>query len=75
LVGLLPILPHAQESSTKIAFVSLERILNESKIAKEAQLKMQSEFGQRERKCADGIASHPAEAAQRDKDAAILPAA
>jgi outer membrane protein len=33
---------HAQEAGTKIAFVSLERILSESKMAKDAQAKMQS---------------------------------
>ena len=75
LLILLPSFGNAQETSAKIAFVSLERILNESKIAKEAQSKMQTEFGQREKEVRDGIAKIKTEAAQLDKDAAILPEA
>jgi len=75
LLILLPSLGKSQETSAKIAFVSLERILNESKIAKEAQSKMQTEFGQREKEVRDGIAKIKTEAAQLDKDAAILPEA
>jgi len=71
----IPSFGHSQETSAKIAFVSLERILNESKIAKEAQSKMQTEFGQREKEVRDGIAKIKTEAAQLDKDAAILPEA
>jgi outer membrane protein len=63
----------SQESSTKIGYVSLERILSESKIAKDAQSKMQSEFGSREKDVRDGIAKIKAEAAQLDKDAAVMP--
>ncbi len=72
---LLPSLGQSQETSAKIAYVSLDRILNESKIAKEAQSKMQTEFGQREKEVRDGIAKIKTEAAQLDKDAAILPEA
>ena len=75
LLILLPSFGNAQGTSAKIAFVSLERILNESKIAKEAQSKMQTEFGQREKEVRDGIAKIKTEAAQLDKDAAILPEA
>jgi outer membrane protein len=75
LLVLLPSISQSQEASAKIAFVSLERILNESKIAKEAQSKMQTEFGQREKEVRDGIAKIKTEAAQLDKDAAILPEA
>jgi outer membrane protein len=73
LLILLPSLGKSQETSAKIAFVSLDRILNESKIAKEAQSKMQTEFGVREKEVRDGIAKIKTEAAQLDKDAAILP--
>lgn len=65
----------AQEASTKIGFVSLERILNESKMAKDAQTKMQNEFSSREKEVRDGIAKIKVAAAQLDKDAAILPEA
>jgi outer membrane protein len=75
LMILLPSLGQSQETSAKIAYVSLDRILNESKIAKEAQSKMQIEFGQREKEVRDGIAKIKTEAAQLDKDAAILPEA
>jgi outer membrane protein len=63
----------AQEANTKIAFVSIERILSESKLAKDAQAKMQNEFGAREKEVRDGISKIKAMAAQLDKDAAILP--
>ena len=39
----------SQDAPIKIGYVSLERILNESKMAKEAQLKMQNDFGAREK--------------------------
>ncbi len=66
---------NAQESGVKIGYVSLERILNESKMAKAAQSKMQSEFGRREKEVRDGIEKIKAEAAKLDKDAAVLPEA
>jgi outer membrane protein len=53
----------------------LERILSESKMAKDAQSKLQAEFGSREKDVRDGIAKIKAEASQLDKDAAILPEA
>jgi outer membrane protein len=65
----------AQDSGAKIGFVSLERILSESKMAKDAQSKMQNEFGAREKEVRDGISKIKAQAAQLDKDAAILPEA
>ena len=63
----------AQEVGTKIAYVSIERILSESKMAKDAQSKMQNEFGAREKEVRDGISKIKTQAAQLDKDAAILP--
>jgi outer membrane protein len=65
----------AQESSIKIGFINLERILIESKMAKEAQAKMQNDFGAREKDVRDGVAKIKAEAAQLDKDAAVIPEA
>ena len=75
LVGLVPFAQQsiAPESGTKIAYVSLDRILSESKMAKDAQAKMQNEFGAREKDVRDGISKIKAQAAQLDKDAAILP--
>lgn len=68
-------LAQAQESNIKIGYVSLERILNESKIAKDAQTKMQSEFSKREKDVRDGIERIKSEAARLDKEAAVLPEA
>jgi outer membrane protein len=68
-------LAQAQESNIKIGYVSLERILNESKIAKDAQTKMQSEFSKREKDVRDGIERIKNEAARLDKEAAVLPEA
>jgi outer membrane protein len=72
-LGLFSEVVRAQEANTKIAFVSIERILSESKLAKDAQAKMQNEFGAREKEVRDGISKIKAMAAQLDKDAAILP--
>jgi len=66
---------HAQDSGVKIGYVSLERILAESKMAKDAQAKMQSEFGKREKEVRDGIEKIKNEAARLDKEAAVLPEA
>jgi outer membrane protein len=66
---------YAQEAGTKIGFVSLERILSESKMAKDAQAKMQGEFGSREKEVRDAIAKIKTQAAQLDKDAAVMPEA
>jgi outer membrane protein len=63
----------SQYAPIKIGYVSLERILNESKMAKEAQLKMQNDFGAREKDVRDGVAKIKAEAAQLDKDALVIP--
>ena len=65
----------AQDSGARIGFVSLDRILNESKPAKDAQAKMQNEFGKREKEVRDGIERIKSEAAKLDKDAAVLPEA
>jgi outer membrane protein len=65
----------AQEASTKIAYVSLERILSETKMAKDAQTKLQGEFGSREKEVRDGIAKIKSDAAKLDKDFSILPEA
>jgi outer membrane protein len=72
-LGFMSEVVRAQEANTKIAFVSIERILSESKLAKDAQAKMQNEFGAREKEVRDGISKIKAMAAQLDKDAAILP--
>lgn len=62
----------AQDSSVKIGYVSIDRILNESKLAKDAQAKMQNEFGKREKDVRDDIEKIKSEAARLDKDAAVL---
>jgi len=66
---------HAQEAGTKIGYVSLDRILSESKMAKDAQAKMQGEFGNREKEVRDAIAKIKTQAAQLDKDVAVMPEA
>ena len=65
----------AQDAGVKIGYVSLDRILNESKLAKDAQAKMQNEFGRREKEVRDDIEKIKSEAARLDKDAAVLPEA
>jgi outer membrane protein len=69
---LLSIAPaHAQESS-KIAFVSTERIFREAAPAKAAQTKLEAEFAKRDRDLQDMAARLKAQSDKLDKDAAVL---
>ncbi|MBG7618287.1 OmpH family outer membrane protein [Herbaspirillum sp. AP02] len=62
---------HAQESS-KIAFVSTERIFREAAPAKAAQSKLEAEFAKRDRELQDMAARLKAQSDKLDKDAAVL---
>lgn len=62
---------HAQESS-KIAFVSTERIFREAAPAKAAQSKLETEFAKRDRDLQDMAARLKAQSDKLDKDAAVL---
>lgn len=62
---------HAQESS-KIAFVSTERIFREAAPAKAAQAKLEAEFAKRDRDLQDMAARLKAQSDKLDKDAAVL---
>lgn len=69
LLGFAP--AHAQESS-KIAFVSTERIFREAAPAKAAQTKLEAEFAKRDRDLQDMAARLKAQSDKLDKDAAVL---
>ncbi len=62
---------HAQESS-KIAFVSTERIFREAAPAKAAQTKLEAEFAKRDRDLQDMAARLKTQSDKLDKDAAVL---
>ncbi|MET2990588.1 OmpH family outer membrane protein [Herbaspirillum seropedicae] len=62
---------HAQESS-KIAFVSTERIFREAAPAKAAQSKLEAEFAKRDRDLQDMAARLKTQSDKLDKDAAVL---
>nr|WP_233170916.1 OmpH family outer membrane protein [Herbaspirillum sp. ASV7] len=62
---------HAQESS-KIAFVSTERIFREAAPAKAAQSKLEAEFAKRDRDLQDMAARLKAQSEKLDKDSAVL---
>ena len=62
---------HAQESS-KIAFVSTERIFREAAPAKAAQTKLEAEFAKRDRDLQDMAARLKAQSDKLDKEAAVL---
>lgn len=69
---LLSVAPaHAQESS-KIAFVSTERIFREAAPAKAAQSKLEAEFAKRDRDLQDMAARLKTQSDKLDKDAAVL---
>ncbi len=61
----------AQES-TKIGFVSLDRILRDSNPAKAAQSKLESEFSKRQKDLQDANARLKATADKFDKDSPVL---
>ncbi|MFC5475215.1 OmpH family outer membrane protein [Paraherbaspirillum soli] len=63
---------HAQESS-KIAFVSSERILREAAPAKAAQVKIEAEFSKRDKDLQDQAARLKGMADKLDKDSAVIP--
>jgi outer membrane protein len=62
---------HAQESS-KIAFVSTERIFREAAPAKAAQTKLEQEFAKRDRELQDMAARLKAQSDKLDKDTSVL---
>jgi len=62
---------HAQESS-KIAFVSTERIFREAVPAKAAQSKLEAEFAKRDRELQDMAARLKTQSEKLDKDGAVL---
>lgn len=62
---------HAQESS-KIAFVSTERIFREAAPAKAAQSKLEAEFAKRDRDLQDMAARLKSQSEKLDKDSAVL---
>ncbi|WP_245200103.1 OmpH family outer membrane protein [Herbaspirillum sp. LeCh32-8] len=62
---------HAQESS-KIAFVSTERIFREAAPAKAAQSKLEAEFAKRDRELQDMAARLKTQSEKLDKDGAVL---
>ena len=61
-----------QAQDIKIGYVSSERILRESNMAKAAQLKLATEFGKREKDLKDAEAKLRAAAEQFDKDSPAL---
>lgn len=62
----------AQQQATKIGFVSTERILRDSKPAKAAQAKIESEFKRRDDELQSMANSLRNQAQQFDKDAPVL---
>jgi outer membrane protein len=62
----------AQESASKIGFVSLDRILRDSAPAKVAQTKLESEFSKRQKDLQDTSARLKAAADKFDKDSPVL---
>jgi len=62
----------AQQQATKIGFVSTERILRDSKPAKAAQAKIESEFKKRDQELQSLANQLRSEAQKLDKDAPVL---
>ncbi len=64
--------PAAAQESTKIGFVSLDRILRDSNPAKAAQAKLESEFSKRQKDLQDANGRLKATADKFDKDSPVL---
>lgn len=71
-VGILSFANVQAQESSKIAFVSTERIFREAAPAKAAQSKLEQEFAKREKDLADMAARLKAQSEKLDKDAAVL---
>jgi len=71
-VGMLAFANVQAQESSKIAFVSTERIFREAAPAKAAQAKLEQEFAKREKDLADMAARLKATSEKLDKDAAVL---
>jgi outer membrane protein len=71
-VGILSFANVQAQESSKIAFVSTERIFREAAPAKAAQSKLEQEFAKREKDLADMAARLKSQSEKLDKDAAVL---
>jgi outer membrane protein len=71
-VGMLSFAHVQAQESSKIAFVSTERIFREAAPAKAAQAKLEQEFAKREKDLADMAARLKAQSEKLDKDASVL---
>lgn len=71
-VGLLAFTNVQAQESSKIAFVSTERIFREAAPAKAAQAKLEQEFSKREKDLADLGARLKAQSEKLDKDSPVL---
>ena len=65
----------AQAQEIKIGYVNSERVLREANLAKAAQLKLEAEFGKREKELKDVEARLRAAAEKLEKNAQTLPEA
>ncbi len=63
---------HAQDAALKIGYVNSERVLREANLAKAAQLKLETEFGKRDKDLKDVEAKLRAAADKLEKDAPTL---
>lgn len=68
----MPMVAHAQEQGTKIGFVNTERILRDSRPAKAAEAKLESEFKRRDDELQALANNLHAQAQKFDKDAPVL---
>jgi outer membrane protein len=71
-VGMLSFASVQAQESSKIAFVSTERIFREAAPAKAAQAKLEQEFAKREKDLADMAARLKSQSEKLDKDASVL---
>src|SRR5690625_5825574 len=71
-LALSSVVPSAAAQGTKIGFVSTEAILQESRPAKQAQAKLESEFKARDQELQNLANRLRADAQRYDKDAPVL---
>ena len=63
---------NAQDSGTRVGAVNVEKVFNESNMAKQSQAKLESEFAKRQNELRSAIEKIKAAAEKLDRDGAVM---
>jgi outer membrane protein len=62
----------AQDDATRVGAVNVEKVFNESNLAKQSQIKLQNEFAKRQNELRDSAQKIKTAAEKLDRDAAVM---